>query len=170
VIFAAMIEAIAHDGPIATVASFTAVALLTLVLLRGRAGALVVLGTLALGVLWMIGVAAMIGVKINFLNFIALPITFGIGVDYGANIYLRYRLEGRGSIGRTLRSTGGAVALNSATTIIGYGSLLLAHNRALVSFGALAILGEFACLAAALLILPAVLAIRDRDLYGRRKS
>ena len=58
--------------------------------------------------------------------------------------------------------TGGAIFLCSVTTIIGYGSLLIAHNKALVSFGALAILGEVACLLAALAVLPSLLAVRDR--------
>jgi predicted RND superfamily exporter protein len=43
------------------------------------------------------------------------------------------------------------------TTIIGYSSLLLAENRALFLFGVVAVLGEVACLSAALTVLPAVL-------------
>jgi len=164
IVFAAMVESIAHDAPIATFASFAAVALLTFVLLRGRAGALVILGALAVGVLWMLGVAALLDVKLNFLNFIALPITFGIGVDYAANVWLRFRADKSPdrSIVRAVSSTGGAVALNSLTTIIGYGSLLAAHNLALRSFGAVAILGELACLAAALLFVPALVLLRHR--------
>src|SRR5437764_14489383 len=105
----------------------------------------------------MLGTAAWVGVRTHFLNFIALPITFGIGVDYGINIYLRYRLEGRGRIGYAVRATGGAVALCSLTTIIGYAALLVADNQALQSFGAMAILGELACLSAALIGMPAFL-------------
>jgi predicted RND superfamily exporter protein len=99
---------------------------------------------------------------VNVLDFIALPITFGIGIDYAANLVLRRREEGPGSSVRVVETTGGAVALNSLTTTIGYGVLLVAHSRALVSFGALAILGELGCLAAALLTLPAALALIDR--------
>ena len=58
-------------------------------------------------------------------------------------------------------ATGAAVALCSLTTIIGYAALLVADNNALRSFGALAILGELACLAAALLLLPALLQRRE---------
>jgi uncharacterized protein len=53
-------------------------------------------------------------------------------------------------------STGSAVALCSWTTIVGYGSLLAARNRALQGFGAMAILGEVACLLAALVALPSL--------------
>jgi uncharacterized protein len=70
-------------------------------------------------------------------------------------------------------ATGGAVALCSTTTILGYGALLVAENRALRSFGGLAILGEIATLAAALLILPAYLAWREqaraRTLHGHKR-
>ena len=66
--------------------------------------------------------------------------------------------QGRGSsIAEALRTTGGAVGLCSLTTIIGYGSLLFAQNRALFSFGVVAVLGEIACLTTAIVVLPAVL-------------
>jgi hypothetical protein len=45
---------------------------------------------------------------------------------------------------------------------IGYGSLLAADNQALRLFGALAILGEVATLAAAVTMLPAALRMRRR--------
>jgi hypothetical protein len=168
VIFASMIRSIEHDAPLATGASLLGVALLVMALARGRRGAALVIGTLCVGVAWMLGAAAWIGVRTNFLNFIALPITFGIGVDYGINIYLRYRLEGRGRVGRAVRATGGAVALCSLTTIIGYGALLVADNQALKSFGEMAILGEVACLSAAVAVMPAFLVWAER--LGKRSA
>ena len=58
--------------------------------------------------------------------------------------------------------TSGAVALCSLTTIIGYSSLLLAKNRALFLFGLVAVLGEIACLTAAVVALPAFLVCEQR--------
>jgi len=146
------------------------VSLLVIALARSRAGAALVVITLIAGVLWMLGTAAWFGVRTNFLNFIALPITFGIGVDYGINIYLRYRLEGRGRVGRAVRATGGAVALCSLTTIIGYAALLVADNQALRSFGEMAILGEVACLSAAIVGMPAFLVWRERRARLEREA
>jgi predicted RND superfamily exporter protein len=57
-----------------------------------------------------------------------------------------------------MADSGSAVALCSLTTIIGYSSLLMSHNRALRSFGMLADLGELTCLIAALVALPAIVA------------
>ena len=34
-------------------------------------------------------------VKVNFCNFVAYPITFGIGVDYAVNVMTRYVQDGR---------------------------------------------------------------------------
>src|SRR5205085_12503425 len=103
----------------------------------------------------MVGSAGWGGVRVTFLNFIALPITFGIGAEYVLNVVTRYREER--DILRAVVSTGAAVALCSWTTIVGYGSLLAARNQALQGFGAMAILGEVSCLSAAIVALPAVI-------------
>jgi predicted RND superfamily exporter protein len=154
VIFASMIRSILRDGPIATGASLVAVMLLILLVMRPMRAAALAITTLLVGVLWMVGAAGMVQVKITFLNFIALPITFGIGAEYAINVVSRNR-ETR-DIVRAVVSTGSAVALCSWTTIVGYGSLLAARNRALQGFGAMAILGEVACLLAAVVALPSL--------------
>lgn len=157
-----MYQSVRKDGPTATLIAFLSVVILVIALFRQPAAVGFTLFSLALGVSWLLGIIFGFDFKINFLNFIALPITFGIGVDYGVNMIQRYRTEGRGNILRAVRGTGGAVALASLTTIIGYGSLLLAGNQAFFSFGRLAILGEVTTLTAALLSLPAFLYLRDK--------
>jgi hypothetical protein len=99
--------------------------------------------------------------KLNFLNFIALPITFGIGCEYPFNIFDRARIL-KGDVSAAVQRSGGAVALCSYTTTIGYGSMLFADNQALQSFGRLAMSGEIACLTGALLLLPALLHVTRR--------
>src|SRR5581483_6307558 len=108
-------------------------------------------------IMWLGGVLGFIHLKINFMNFVALPITLGVGADYAANIWARLRSEGLSKLHSVIADTGSAVALCSSTTIIGYSSLLLSHNRALRSFGRLADIGEVTCLLAALVALPAIL-------------
>jgi len=157
-----MVEAIIRDGPKATALAFLAVVVLVALSLRSLCPVLQVVASLLVGVGWLLGAAAWARVRLNFLNFVVLPITFGIGVDYAVNIVQRWRLEGAGSLDRVLKQTGGAVALCSLTTIIGYSSLLVADNRALRGFGLFASVGELACIAAALAALPAWLLIGAR--------
>lgn len=152
-----LMGSIIRDGPRATLFAFLAVVSLLILLFRTPKIVSLVLFSLLLGVLWLGGLIMAFDLKINFLNFIALPITFGIGVDYGVNIFQRYREEGADSILKVIRETGGAVSLCSFTTVVGYGSLILADNQAFVSFGLLSILGELTCLFAAIFSLPAFL-------------
>jgi predicted RND superfamily exporter protein len=98
--------------------------------------------------------------KLNFLNFVALPITFGIGVDYAMNIMQRVRRDGVDNIHKIVVETGGAVVLCSLTTTLGYLSLTFSMNQAIVTFGVAAAAGEIACILAAVLVLPAALAWR----------
>ena len=110
----------------------------------------------------MAGALALFDIKLNYFNFIAIPITFGIGIDYAVNMFQRYRLEGKGSILDVMKTTGGAVTLCSITTIIGYFTLVIANNQALVSFGLVALIGEFTTLFAALLFLPATIILYEK--------
>jgi predicted RND superfamily exporter protein len=160
-ILAEMIKSMERDGPLATSASLIAVAAVVLVATHTVDGAIAVLAVLVMGVLWMMGGAAFLGTRLNFLNFIALPITFGIGCEYPFNVYDRSRLL-HGDVSASVKRVGGAVALCSYTTVVGYGSLLFSDQQALQSFGRLAMSGELASLAGALLTLPALLHLTAR--------
>jgi len=155
-IFAEIVRSMERDGPLATKVSLCAVVVVVLLATGGMRGAVAVLFALALGVTFTLGSAAHEGMKLNFFNFIALPITFGIGSEYPFNVFDRSRLL-RGDVSSALRLSGGAVALCSYTTTIGYASMLVSDQRALQSFGRLAMTGEIACATAALVILPAFL-------------
>ena len=109
----------------------------------------------------MCGAAAAVGLKINFFNFIVFPITFGIAVDYSANLAARVRARG-GDVLEALAEVGPAVALCSWTSIVGYGSLLYSLNRALRSFGWYAMVGEVTTIVTALVLLPALLLLPRR--------
>lgn len=160
-VFGGMLETIIADGPRVTMAALVGVTILVLIAF-GLRGAPPVLISVALGVAWLGGIVGTISLKLNFMNFVALPITLGVGADYAANIWARMRNEGAGRVRGVIAETGSAVALCSLTTIIGYSSLLLSRNRALRSFGLLADIGELTCLAAALVALPALVRLFQR--------
>jgi predicted RND superfamily exporter protein len=96
-----------------------------------------------------------VGVKINMLNFAAVPITIGVGADYALNLLgamSSLKLDARQACVRM----GGAILLCSLTTTVGYASLLVAQSGALRTFGWAAVLGEVMAVATVLLVLPAV--------------
>lgn len=157
-IFAEMIRSMERDGPLATGASFVAVMIVVTLATRSKIGTFSTLLALLMGVGCLVGIAAYTQTRLNFFNFIALPITFGIGCEYPFNIFDRTRLL-KGDVHAAVARGGGAVALCSYTTSIGYGSMLFSDNQALQSFGRLAMWGEIACVAMALLFLPALLTL-----------
>lgn len=162
-----MFDAITHDGPRATLVALFAVLGLVVLLFRKTFPAAMVIGSLVLGMVWMAGFALAFKIKINFLNFIALPIGFGLGVDYGVNILERYLHDRDHNVMKALRETGSAVTLCSFTTVAGYTSLIIASNQAFVSFGWLAVAGEVGTMLAAIMTLPSVLLLIQRR---RRRS
>ncbi|HWE29773.1 MAG TPA: MMPL family transporter, partial [Polyangia bacterium] len=106
-VFAGMLENIVADGPKVTM--WALVGVVTLVLLAfGLRGAPPVLIALGIGVVWMGGVVGTIGLKLNFMNFVALPITLGIGTEYAANMWARMRAEGVARLKTVIAETGSA--------------------------------------------------------------
>ncbi len=152
-----VLASIRRDGLRASVAALLGVVAVVVLVLRMTRLSLLVVGSLLVAVTWLVAAMGALGVRVNFADFIAYPITFGIGVDYAVNVAARYLQASPRRVGTVLASTGGAVALCSATTIIGYSSLLMAENRGLFSFGVVAVSGELCCLTTAVVAMPALL-------------
>jgi predicted RND superfamily exporter protein len=156
VIFADMLKAVVRDVPRAVALSLGLTLVTVLLAFRRGASSLAVLFALGVGSAGMASFLWAANVKLNFLNFAALPVTFGIGVDYAVNVAQRHHAEGARSVTSTLRTSGGAVVLCSLTTVLGYLALLGSHNQAIRSLGSLGVVGEVSCLLSAVLVLPAL--------------
>jgi predicted RND superfamily exporter protein len=161
-VFADVLRSMEGDGPKATVAATVGAVLIVVLLVGIKRHGLVTLACGLSGTLMMIAAGHLIGLKVNFLDFVALPITIGIGIDYSVNIAAREQVDGPGTALHALATTGGAVTLCSYTTIVGYASLLLSASGGIRSFGAAATVGEITCLVTALLLAPALLALWAR--------
>jgi hypothetical protein len=162
VIFADIIDAIESDGPRVTVVA--AIGLVVMVLLTvglNRRAVAVLIATIA-GSLLMVAVCALLQLKVNFLDFVALPITLGLGIDYAINVAHRQDSDALHDPISTLRTSGSAVFVCSLTTMIGYGSLLVSENLAIRGFGAASLIGEVACVLTALVLVPALLVVGQR--------
>ncbi len=159
VIFVDMMEAVQRDGPLASAISLLLVLLLLLVSFGPGRDFLITSYALFVGAFGMLGLMGLLHVRLNFLNYIAVPITIGIGVDYPFNVMARLRQEvaENGHLGMGLLSTGTAVVLCSLTTMIGYAVLLLSDTGAIRSFGMAAVLGELTSITAAIVIVPCLI-------------
>ncbi|MFV2007526.1 MAG: MMPL family transporter, partial [Longimicrobiales bacterium] len=162
-IIADLLRMAIREGKLAVVLSFLVVFLIILLDVRSLKNTLLVMSPLVLGLTWMGGVMFLLGMKLNLFNMVVLPSVVGIGVDTGVHLHHRYRAEGPGSLYLVLRRTGPAVAVATITTIVGYTGLLLATHPGLISIGKLAIVGLLATLVSALVILPALMQVTDKE-------
>ena len=66
-----IISSVEHDGPVATAVALFGVLVLVLAIFRRGPETPLVVGSLVLGVLWLVATTVLLKVKVNFCNFIA---------------------------------------------------------------------------------------------------
>ena len=135
--------------------SLAAIALLVFIHFRSLMCVILSLLPVAVGSIWMVGFMGWFGVSFNPANIMTLPLVIGIGVTSGIHILNRYAEERKPSI--LAKSTGKAVFVSALTTIVGFGSLMLAKHQGIASLGCVMAVGTTTCMIAALTFLPAIL-------------
>ncbi|QDT65545.1 MMPL family transporter [Calycomorphotria hydatis] len=123
-----------------------------------RDAALTLLPPITGGIL-MFGVLAILEIHLNPANLIVLPLVLGIGVDDGVHVVHDYRMQKRTGKYQMSPSTVNAIVLTSLTSMVGFGSLMVASHRGLYSVGLVLVIGIASCLFVSLVLLPAVLTL-----------
>ncbi|MEA1950120.1 MAG: MMPL family transporter, partial [Planctomycetota bacterium] len=116
---------------------------------------------LGLGMLQTFGLMGLLDIPLNPANMIVLPLILGIGIDDGVHVIHDYRRQSWPY--RMSASTASAVLITSLTTMIGFGSLMIASHRGLQSLGRVLTIGVSCCLFTSLIMLPALLAWATRN-------
>lgn len=137
--------------------AMTAIIIYVFFLFRNLRTVFFVLLPVLVGSIWTIGIMELIGLKLNMANLVILPLILGIGVVNGIHITHRYREEEDKHTSILGKSTGQAVLLSSLTTMIGFGSMMVANHYGVFSLGMVLTLGVFNCLIASVTFLPALL-------------
>jgi len=146
-----------------TAYAFILVGGLTALMIRRLKESLLALLPLAIGLLWTIGLMHLFGLKFNLANVWGLPLIIGTSAEFGLNVVLRY-MEGRTHGGPLVaRSTVMAVALNGLTTMVGFGSLMVAAHQGIFGLGLLLTIGSACGLVASLVVLPVILRLITRE-------
>lgn len=109
------------------------------------------------GTAWLIGTLRLMDVKMNYLNLIVFPLMMGMGTDNGLHLVARFKELGARDAARTVASLWRGLTLTSLTTVVGFGSLAFASNRAMQSLGVAISVGMLSYLFASLLVLPPIL-------------
>jgi len=148
-----------EKGWIAIIMGAIATILILLIELRSPGHTALAILSLIIGLVWMLGIMEVLGMKFSIMTFMALPLIIGIGLDHGIHVADRYKIEGRGSVPFVLKSTGRAVLLTSIVTMMGFGSLGLGEHVGLADFGKTIFFGIGACFVSSTFVLPAVITV-----------
>ncbi|PRQ07057.1 MMPL family transporter [Enhygromyxa salina] len=151
-------------------AAFFSLCLVVVLLLLDFANlrkSLLALFPVLVGMGWMVGGFAIVGLRLNVATIVVLPLTLGIGIDAGVHMMHRWELNarthgGRARLDEVIRGTGNAVVLSSLTTMVGFAGLLLGRHLGMVQLGATMVIGIGCTLVASVLMLPALLLLLDK--------
>ena len=149
------LHAMARDLRTASLLAIVLVAILLWLDFRRGREVMLALVPIALGAVWLVGIAGWTGIAANMANVAALPLIIGIGVDDGVHL-LHFRRLDRNTAAALARAFA-VVVLTTATTVAGFGTLGLAAHRGMRSFALVLVIGSTACLLATLFVLPALI-------------
>ena len=145
------------------VAGYTATVFVIAVLLDrdSVADTLMAVAPPGVGLALTLGILGICGVPLNPANLIILPLILGIGVDNGVHVMHDFHAK-PGQVYVLSPSTINAIILCSTSTMVGFGSMMIAAHQGLYSLGIVLTIGVAACMVVALVALPAVLALISR--------
>jgi predicted RND superfamily exporter protein len=152
----------ARDGRNAVMLTLVIVFLLLWIDFRRPWFALMAMIPLALGAFWMVGIMQLSGMMMNFMTLMGVPLIIGIGIDDGVHIMHRWKYEGAKKLKTIFSSTGKAVLLTSATTMLAFGSMIFSVFPAWGWFGGSLFIGVGACFLTTVIILPGIIGWIER--------
>ena len=89
---------------------------------------------MGLGLLQTLGLMGLLGISLNPANMILLPLAIGLGMDTGINLVHEMRCQ-RGRYRGAGNAVIVAVVVNTLTTMVGFGALMIANHQGLQSLG-----------------------------------
>lgn len=167
-------KATEHDTKISSVATFVLIALLFWFSFREFSRPALALLTLVVAVCWTLGFTTLAVGRLNILSMAFIPMILGLGIDFGIQILGRYEEELPrtgdviAAITNTIMHTGNAIITGASTTAFAFYTMCFNQFTGLSEMGLIGGTGIVLCVLANLILLPALLAIRDRNAAHQR--
>jgi len=133
--------------------------------------------TLIMGVTWTSGLIAVSLGSLNIMTSMFAVILIGLGVDFSVHIistFTERRAAGvalDAAVEQTLLKSGVGVITGAISTALAFLTLLISETKGMQEFGLVAGSGILLCMIASIVVLPAMLALREkvRDKVSRKK-
>ncbi len=163
-------KAIKHSYETAGIYALIAVCIFLLIDFRNLRDCLLALLPPLGGTALMFGVLGFCGVDLNPANLIVLPLVIGLGVDGGVHVIHDFRTQSQLVPYTPSASVINAMFVNATTTMVGFGSMMIAAHRGLYSLGLVLTIGVGTCLLVSIVTVPAILTWITRHRMPRRRT
>jgi hopanoid biosynthesis associated RND transporter like protein HpnN len=150
-------KAIKHSYESAGIYALIAVCILLLIDFRNLRDCLLALLPPLAGMALMFGVMGLFEIPLNPANLIVLPLVVGLGVDGGVHVIHDFRSQSQSGPYTPSASVINAILVNSTTTMVGFGSMMIAAHQGLYSLGLVLTIGVGTSLLIAIVMVPAIL-------------
>ncbi len=168
------LDTVLRDATTATLISLSLVLLVIAVLFRRLRALLVVGGSLAVGLLWTMGLVSVTLPVFNTITAVIFGILLGMGIDFPIHLIVATRAA-RGpetslpeAVAEAVRLTLPPMITSALTTAAALLTLVTAQNRGFREFGLMGSFGVLLCLVAALVVTPPLLGLFEKVRADRR--
>src|SRR5215510_12318543 len=158
----------ARDTSRATLLSVVGVMLLYFGLFKGVVRPLLALGTLVIGLCWVLSFTTPTSGHLNILSIVFMRMLLGLGIDYASYVIFQYTEERRAGKGpqeamaQTFAGTGPGIMATALTTALTFGTVLLIEFKGIAELGFIGGSGILLAALATLTVLPALLLVYER--------
>ncbi|MEZ6056374.1 MAG: MMPL family transporter [Planctomycetaceae bacterium] len=162
------------DMTTASIVSFVGVGLILLIGFRGLRHPMLALIMLLVGLAWSLGYTTLAVGHLNILSVSFAAILIGLGVDFAIHYLARYlELRHQGAellpaLQRTSSGVGTGIVTAAVTTAVAFFCACFTSFLGVAELGIIAGGGILVCSAATFLVLPALVAVADRNVEPRR--
>ena len=147
-----------------------AIVFFTLLIVYGRIElALLTFIPMVISWIWILGIAAILGIKFNFVNVIITTFIFGLGDDFSIfvtdGLLTKYKTKKD-----SLNSYRSAILLSATTTMIGTGCLIFAKHPAIYSIAIISVLGIVCILIISFVVQPILFDLLIQNRVAKQKK
>jgi uncharacterized protein len=161
-------NAASSDSIVTTLLAFAAILALIVFAFRMKSAPLICGTALVVGIIWAMGIAGITIGRLNMMTVFCSLYLVGLGIDFSIHLLSGYNEQKR--ISKTLEealsgafaTSGRGIVTGSLTTAIAFFALVFTDFDVFRELGFIAGTGVLSCLLSTLIIMPAILILKDR--------
>lgn len=161
-VYADMLNLVKTDGLEISVIAILVIMALAALQKRRLIPVLLVLLPSSFGIVLTLVLMGRFDLKLGLFNMVMLPVTLGISIDGAIYLFDRYQQMGKGSVIDAVRAVLPPVFMSSATTLVGFGGMIMSRHMGLNSMGKMAIIAISICFFTTFLIQPGLIVLCEK--------